>query len=123
MVFKSSGLTQAEFGRILGKSQNQISNILNNKSSVSGDMIQLLRYKLNVRPDFLLKGRTPMFLKKDINDFRIPIIADIPAGPAELWIDSYAPGAGDDFIAASDVQGRNLFAIRVKGNSMEPKLY
>ena len=122
MVFESSGLTQVEFGRQIGKSQNLISDILNDRCNVSGDMIQLLRYKLNVNPDFLLKGSTPIFLKKDIDDLRIPVIADIPAGPWEDWIDSYAPGAGDDFLVCPDVHGKNLFAVRVKGDSMKPEL-
>jgi len=122
MIFKSSGLNQTEFATLLGKSQGQISLILSNRSNVSPDMIQLLRYKLNVNPDFLLKGSTPMFLKKDIDDLLIPVIADIPAGPWEDWIDSYAPGAGDDFIVCPDVHGKNLFAVRVKGDSMKPEL-
>lgn len=124
MVFKSTGLTQAEFGRILGKSQNQISAIINNRSSVSADMIQLLRYKLNVNPEYILHGATPMFLPKKIESGAIiPIIADIPAGDWRFWLDSYAAGTGDDYVAAPDVKGSQLFAVRVDGDSMEPKLY
>ena len=122
MVFESTGLTQAEFGRRVGKSQNQISAILNDRSNVSADMIQLMKYKLNVNPDFILKGSTPMFLESKNNGKLVPLIADIPAGPWESWLDSYEPGAGEDYIAVPDVHGKNLFAIRVKGDSMEPKL-
>jgi len=122
MVFKSTGKTQSEFGRILGKSPNLISSILNNKRNVSGDMIQLLRYKLNVNPNFILEGRRPMFIEKfDINR-RIPVIADIPAGPWRYWYDSYAAGSGDDYLVCPDLKGTNLFAIRVDGDSMEPEL-
>ena len=123
MVFKSTGLSQVEFGKVLGKSQNQISAILNNRSNVSGDMIQLLRYKFQVNPEFLLRGQRPMFIEKfDINR-RIPIIADIPAGEVKHWFDGYAAGAGDDYIAVPDLDGNNLFAVRVEGDSMEPLLY
>jgi len=123
MVFKSTGLSQSEFGKVLGKSQNLISSILNNKRSISGDMIQLLWFKFRVNPEFILHGQRPMFIEKfDINR-RIPIIADIPAGDWREWFDSYAAVAGDDYIAAPEVKGDNLFAIRVIGDSMEPLLF
>lgn len=123
MIFKSTGLTQAEFGKSLGKSQKLISAILNNRSNISGDMIQLLFYKFKVNPNYLLKGEKPMFIEKmDINR-RIPIIADIPAGDWRHWFDSYAAGAGDDYIAVPNLKGNNLFAIRVVGDSMEPLLF
>ena len=123
MIFKSLHMTQAEFGKRLGKSQKTISAILNNKQAVTGDMIQLLRYKFNVNPDYLLYGRSPMFIEKMGLDRKIPIIADIPAGPVDHWYDAYSAGAGEDYISAPDLKGTNLFAIRVKGNSMEPTLY
>ena len=124
MIFKSTGLTQSKFAKILGKSQGQISLILNGKSNISGDMIQLLRYKFNVNPDFILKGKRPMFLEKFSINRRIPIIADIPAGDWRFWYDSYAAGVGEDYIVATpDVKGENLIAVRVEGDSMEPKLH
>jgi len=94
MIFKSTRLTQAEFGKRLGKSHQLISAIFNNRSSVSGDIIQLLRYEFHVNPDYLLHGRTPMFIEKMELKRRIPIIADIPAGEVKFWFDSYAAGGG-----------------------------
>jgi len=124
MIYKSTGLTQAEFGARIGKSQRLISDILNDHRNVSADMIQLLHYKLNVNVNFLLKGETPMFLPKEIRqDMLIPLIADIPAGPWEAWIDSYAPGAGEDYVSCPELRGENLFAIRVDGDSMMPQLH
>jgi len=123
MVFKASRLTQAEFGNKLGKSQNHISRILNGKRNISAEMIKLLRYEMNVNPRFLLHGETPMFLPVKIEASRIvPIIADIPAGDWRFWLDSYAAGAGDDYVSCPDIPGENLFAVRVEGDSMEPKL-
>ena len=124
MIFKQSGLSQAGFGKVLGKSQGLISDILNNRSNISGDMIQLLGYKMNVNLDYLLHGKQPMYrFKRPKETFHVPIIADIPAGPWQYWIDSYAAGAGDDYVAAPDVKGKNLFAVRVDGDSMEPVLF
>ena len=59
MIYKSLHISQTEFAEKLGKTQALISKILNNKSAVSGDMIQLLRYKFHVNPSLksLLLGR------------------------------------------------------------------
>jgi len=122
LIFKSLKLTQAEFGRRLGKSQRLISAILNNKRSVSGDMIQLLRYKFHVNPDYLLHGKDPIFIEKMELKRRIPIIADIPAGECHYWFDAYSAGAGDDYISVPNLDGDNLFAVRVEDDSMEPTL-
>ena len=53
----------------------------------------------------------------------IPLLTDIPAGPWMEWIDTYAAGAGEDYIPRDNVRGAHVFAIRVRGDSMEPRLY
>jgi len=122
-IFKAMKMTQSEFGKRLGKSQNLISAILNNKCEVSGDMIQLLRYKFHVNPDYLLHGKTPMFIEKMELKRRIPVIADIPAGECRYWFDAYSAGAGDDYVSIPDMDRENMFAVRVEGDSMEPTLH
>lgn len=120
MVFDTLGLTQMEFGNKVGLSQGQVSTIVSGKGNVPARLIQLLWHVFRVNPDFILKGSTPMFLppKREL----IPILGDIPAGDWEQWIDSYPPGVGDGYLDMSDVKGENLFAVRVKGDSMEPML-
>lgn len=123
-IFEATGLTQKEFGGRLGLSQNQVSTILTGKSSLSVPVLNLLKHEYGVDPNFIFKGQLPMFLEgREYKCFRhIPIIASIPAGDWEQWIDSYSPGVGDGYIDLSDVKGNNLFAVRVKGDSMEPSL-
>jgi len=121
-VFNESGLTQKEFAGRLGKSQNQISAILNDRSNVSGDMIQLLRYKFNVNPDFILHGEKPMFLKPQVEGPVIPILTNIPTGDWHFWLDSNASGITEEYIAVPGVQGEYLFAVRVQDDSMQPRL-
>lgn len=124
MVFKSSGFTQKEFGSLLGRSQNQISTILNGKSNVSADMIQLMRYKLNVNPEFLLKGRTPMFLEKPKLDVTlIPILGYIPAGSWEDWIKSLPVAKDVEYLSIPYIKQDRFFGVQVKGDSMEPVLH
>jgi SOS-response transcriptional repressor LexA len=121
-IFNESGMTQKEFAGRLGKSQNQISAILNDRSNVSGDMIQLLRYKFNVNPDFILHGEKPMFLKPQVEGPVIPILTNIPTGDWHFWRDSNASGITEEYIAVPGVQGEYLFAVRVQDDSMQPRL-
>lgn len=122
-VFTESGLTQKEFAGRLGKSQNQISAILNDRSNVSGDMIQLLRYKFNVNPEFMLHGTKPIFLKPQVEGPVIPLLATIPLGEWHVWLDSHIYEHAIKYIVVPGVQGENLFAVQVSGDSMEPRLY
>lgn len=50
----------------------------------------------------------------------IPVISWITAGKWNEVCDSFQPGDADEWIE-SDVKGRNVFALRVKGDSMEPE--
>ena len=123
-LFKKTGLSQKEFGALCGLSQKQISNIMLGRRGVTPMLVEMLKYKLNVSPDWLLEGEPPMFRENpEIENPPIPVIADIPAGDWRNWIDSYPAGAADSWISAPDVNGENLFAVRVIGDSMEPKLY
>ena len=123
-LLKDTGLSKKEFGALLGVSQSQISNIFLGKRGVTPMMVKLLEVKLNINVLWLEEGEPPMYREsRDNGNHQVPLIADIPAGPWESWIDSYEPGAGEDYIAVPDVTGNNLFAIRVKGDSMEPQLH
>jgi len=50
----------------------------------------------------------------------IPVISWVAAGKWNEVCDSFEPGGADEWIE-SDVKGENVFALRVKGDSMEPE--
>jgi SOS-response transcriptional repressor LexA len=86
-------------------------------------MIQLLRYKFNVNPEYMLHGTPPMFLKPQVGGAVIPVLANIPAGEWRFWLDSNAPDVADEYIAVPGVQGEGLFAVSVWDDSMESRLH
>jgi SOS-response transcriptional repressor LexA len=119
-----SSITQRELGEALYVSANQISNIFNNRSNLTNTQIDILKYKFNLNQKWLRYGDAPMLIEKSTNEFPIvPILSDIPAEPSEYCYDSYTPSVGDEYIPAIGVKGINLFAIRVKDDSMEPTLH
>ncbi|MCD6309025.1 MAG: LexA family transcriptional regulator [Candidatus Latescibacteria bacterium] len=120
-VYNSLGYTQAGFAGKIGKSQGQISLLLSGKSNVSPDMIQLLRYKFNVNPNFMLQGDPPMFLPdKRPTENLIPLIAGIPQGPWESWAGPLGQDEGMDYVRVPGFTVNDHFAIRVDDDSMAP---
>lgn len=53
----------------------------------------------------------------------IPLLTSIPAGPWMSWLDTYEPGYGEDYVPRYGVKGKHVFAVRVQGDSMEPRLH
>ncbi|HOK95485.1 MAG TPA: XRE family transcriptional regulator [Anaerohalosphaeraceae bacterium] len=52
----------------------------------------------------------------------VPIINKVPAGyPAEFDDMGYPVGFGDDYVRCPDIHDPNAFAVRVVGDSMQPK--
>jgi phage repressor protein C with HTH and peptisase S24 domain len=52
----------------------------------------------------------------------IPVINKVPAGyPADFDDLGYPPGAADDYVRCPDLHDAHAFAVRVVGDSMEPK--
>ncbi len=51
---------------------------------------------------------------------QVPVISLVAAGHWNEACDPFQPGNADEWVA-SDVKGENIFAVRVKGDSMEPE--
>lgn len=60
--------------------------------------------------------------EKDKPGQLVPIINKVPAGyPAEFDDMGYPVGFADDYVRCPDIHDPNAFAVRVVGNSMQPK--
>ncbi len=51
---------------------------------------------------------------------RVPLISWVAAGNWGEAVDSYQPGDGEDWVETTKRVGHSAFALRVKGDSMEP---
>jgi len=83
-----------------------------------------------VRPEWLETGRGPMRLGEEGANVidgpplraRVPLISWTTAG---MWADvedPHPPGNGDDWIATTARVGPHAFALRMQGDSTEPKV-
>jgi len=52
----------------------------------------------------------------------VPLISWIQAGNWHQVMDDFPPGVADDYVY-TDIKGRNLFALKVLGDSMEPRFH
>ena len=112
-------LTQAEFARIMGWPKASMSMYMSGKREMKQDRIGELYAKFKVDPAWLLGFDVPMFRAFDSKDRLIPIYGRVCAGNGVVAfedIEGYVPATertSNDY---------DLFALRVQGDSMEPKI-
>jgi SOS-response transcriptional repressor LexA len=119
----------------------------NGRYPVSSKILRKLSQALNVTPDFFIATDEPNLedtetLTRDMlnrkmaersreavavgargNSRVIPIVSVTAAGRPLAAFDDYPTGTGSDYIdCPRDVTDENAFALRISGDSMEPKI-
>ena len=125
---QSKGLTGVELGEILNVSNKTISTWENNTREPNQEMTATIAEYFNVTTDYLLgRNSTTNELKTDINyaipltgGVRIPVLGSIVAGIPNTAVTEY-----DEWIEISQplAMRGEYFALRIKGDSMEPTLF
>ncbi len=114
-----SGLTQKQFGSIIGAAQNTISNWENETREIDNKMAAKIAAYFGVTVDFLLYGTSAPMPKSANSMKKIPVLGKISAGvPLEAIEDvlDYEEISSRDFNMNYD-----YFGLRVDGDSMEPE--
>lgn len=103
-IRESKGLSQEQVGERIGKARGQISRIEQSKGNLTEHWLNLLSHAL---------GCSPAEIISDAVQRQIPVIGEVPGGNIAMAMQS----APEGFIQFSSNRP-NLFALRVKGNSM-----
>lgn len=125
---QSKGLTGVELGEILNVSNKTISTWENNTREPNQEMTATIAEYFEVTTDYLL-GREPIpnDSKSEINyaipltgGVRVPVLGSIVAGIPNTAVAEY-----DEWIEISQslAMRGDYFALRIKGDSMEPTLF
>jgi SOS-response transcriptional repressor LexA len=130
---KELGLTQIQLAAAAGLSQTTISDIERGRNDSSADIVSLAR-AIGVRAEWLADGRGP---RKDSDSpaldepsnvspgperrARVPLISWVQAGDWSHAADLFQPGDAEDWVETSVAVRSHTFALRVKGDSMEPE--
>ena len=121
-IRKSKKLTQGELGALVGVSAAAVSQWEIGKSNISYNFAVELSDALGVSVDYLL-GKENTFtgneLKKEPGA-RIPVVGAIRAGIPITAIEEVEDW---EEIPAAMARGGDYIALRVRGSSMEPKIY
>jgi len=120
-ILKSFELSQNAFGVMLGISQKQVSAIVNGHSRITKMLIELLRCKFGVNPEWLIDGQGRMFLYKPSLQNPCPIIETLP-DKNTLPLDLRSLQLTDDSIYLPGIIGSQLFCVRVPDDSMSPHI-
>lgn len=122
---KELELSQEALAQLAGLTQETISNIERGRNKGSGFVVQLAT-ALKVNPKYLATGRGP----KEPGDTepgptiraRVPLISWTTAGRWGEVQDPFSPGDAEEWISTTGTVGPTAFALRVRGDSMEPKI-
>lgn len=119
----AKGLTQKQAGDRIGVSESSISYWEGGVTTPKMDNLKKLAYLYGVNPSLLVDGIDKSEQLEPTKGIRgkVPLISWVRAGEWQGVVDMYHPGDGEDWIETVTNTGANAFALRVKGDSMEPE--
>jgi SOS-response transcriptional repressor LexA len=121
---EAAGMSLREASKSSGISHGHIDDIEGGKKMPSFDRVMnLLRaYGVDIQEFLRETGYLPANVEPaNLGKLRsVPVISWVIAGKWQEVCDSFQPGDADEWIE-SDIKGTHIFALRVKGDSMEPE--
>jgi len=121
---EEKGLSLRDASKLSGVSYVHIRDIELGKKTPSFNIVMaLLRaYHADIQEFLKETGYLPADVEPaKIKKLRpVPVISWVTAGKWHEVVDPYQPGVAEEWVE-SDVTGANVFALRVKGDSMEPE--
>lgn len=120
---KAKNLTQAEVADFLGITRAAYTNIENGKREPDNSTLVRLSEYFNTSTDYLLERISTMYGPPEPTaqgSKWVPVLGTIPAG---VPIEAVEEILGWEEIPASMVSQGEHFALKVKGDSMEPRIH
>ena len=116
-AMSETSLKQADLVRLTGIDKSSISLYLSGKVTPKGDKLYKLALALGVTPEWLSGFNTPKH-PNDKQMFKIPVLGTVRAGYPTEAVENIL-----DYEEISEDMARQgeYFALKVKGDSMEPK--
>lgn len=119
-----AGGNQTELGRLIGKRQSYVSDLLAGKKSFGEKVARDIEGGLGLGPGWLdreSKAEPSNVTEGPPIRGRVPLISWVQAGDFTALVDNYATGDGEDWVDSVVPVRRHTFALRVKGDSMVPE--
>lgn len=126
---ESVGMTPAEFSRAIGVTKAALSLIEDGTTKTLRHKTALeIQRVTGYRDEWVNTGATPKKVsEKNVEPgpairAKVPLISWTTAGRWNEVHDPLPPGEGDEWVSTTATVGPNSFALRVVGDSMEPKI-
>lgn len=124
-VAEERGMRQADLARAFGVDPQHLPNW--RKRRVPPTMYPTIAKALMVSLDWLVTGKEPPEPSNisPPHDLRppIPVVSWVQAGDWTECTDPYPPGMADEWISPSTKVSQCAFAVKVRGDSMEPRFF
>lgn len=125
-ILKDQDVNQTQLGDAIGLTKGRISQ-LKSENEWSSDVALSLHKKFGYSIEWAKSGRGLKFPGDNFSDApelraKIPVISWATAGHWADVQDPFSPGEAEDWVQTTKTVGPNAFALRVVGDSMEPKL-
>lgn len=127
----AAGLAKVDLARRVGCSASAVTQWESGATrELRAASLLAIAQSTGVRAEWLETGRGPMVAgdhEPNVTDGpplrgRVPLISWTTAGTWADIEDPHPPGNGDEWISTTARVGPNAFALRVRGDSMEPKI-
>lgn len=123
------GLTQQGLADRVGVSREAVRQWENDKVEPANRRLQIIAQKLDVKKAYLVGDE--QYKSRQLENENelshqpltgcVPLISWVQAGKWSEVVDNLHPGEAEDWIPTSKNVGKNAFALRVMGDSMEPR--
>lgn len=122
---KEQGLSARQLAERSGVSDGHIIYIENGLRSPTFEKLMKLLDALGVSGEEFLRATGYGYgnverVQRGGRPYQVPVVTWVMAGKWKEVCDAFEPGDADEWIE-SDIRGKNVFALRVVGDSMEPE--
>ena len=119
----AAGMSQEKLGEIIGWRQSRVGNYERGIREPRVDDLEKIARALNVSVLWLATGEGPMVADLPPHLTRVPVISYVQAGSWTEAVDSFPTGNGLETVTTDLDLGDYAFALRIKGDSMEPEFH
>ncbi len=119
---KSKGLSQKDFGKLIGAAQNTVCNWENGNREPDTQTLNKIANFFNVTVDYLIDDNNinnDNMFSKNSNSIKIPVLGEVAAG-FPMFADENIIDYEE--IPAEMAKNDDYFALKIHGDSMEPRI-
>lgn len=123
-----AGKNQQQIADLFGISRSSVAQWESGETQPEADKLPVIAAELGVSLNMLMTGRPFQGTEEPGAQYApisraVPLVSWVQAGRAAPVVDPYAPGEGERVVYTTQKVGPNAYALRIRGDSMEPRFH